>query len=34
MSLGSKQTWIEIIKFVATVLTAIVGALGVAACGR
>lgn len=32
MSIKNKQTWNEIIKFVVTVLTALLGAMGVSSC--
>lgn len=32
MSIKNKQTWNEFIKFVETVLTALLGAMGVSSC--
>lgn len=32
MTAKNKQTWSEIIKFLVTVLTAVLGSLGVASC--
>ena len=32
MSIKNKQTWNEVIKFVVTVLTALLGAMGVSSC--
>lgn len=32
MSTKTKQTWGEILKFVVTVLTALLGALGISSC--
>lgn len=32
MNLKSKQTWNEVIKFLITVLTAVLGSLGVTSC--
>lgn len=34
MTRKSKQTWTEVFKFLATVLTAVLGTLGVTSCGQ
>lgn len=34
MTEKTKQTWSEILKFVVTVMTAVLGALGLSSCSR
>lgn len=34
MTEKTKQTWSEILKFVVTVTTAVLGALGISSCSR
>lgn len=34
MTIKTKQAWAEILKFIVTVMTAVLGALGISSCSR